>query len=82
MLVGKLASAQFGLFGGVPDCGLIGASCPFIGAHDCCGDQLTECVDDGAGIGSGVVKLKNCKKGKVCIPDPNGGGACGNPTKA
>jgi hypothetical protein len=86
VLLGKSACAveppQFiGLFGGIPACGLVDAACPIIGAQDCCGDQLTECVDDGTGTDNGIVELKNCTKGKICIEDPAGaGGACGKPT--
>src|SRR5271156_5397538 len=71
-----------GLFGGIPACGLVDAACPILGAQDCCGNQLTECVDDGTGTGNGIVELKNCTKGKTCIEDPTGfGGACGKPAK-
>jgi len=83
MLLGQIASAQFGmsLFGGLPDCSQVGDACPIIGAQLCCGDQLTKCVDDGSGTGSGFVELTNCKKGQTCIPGSNGG-ACGANTES
>jgi len=84
MFLGQIASAQtdLGLFGSLPECALVGEACPIIGARQCCGNQLNECVGDESGPGSGVVVLKNCQKNENCIPNLNGGGACGVKTES
>ena len=67
--------------GALDACALIDAGCPNIGAQDCCGEQLVECVDDGSGTGTGIAKLKNCNQAKTCIRNDNGGGGCETPRK-